>query len=135
MEGEDMNIEDRRKLDIDWKESVTKQLAEGEEKFKAVVDGQETLIRKLNENTEATLNIGRRLDAHVAATDKKYEKLQPAVDAIETMQTGVRMIGKFGNAVAWVGMWFRKTIIWVAPIVAFVVAVWTYLRTGHWNNP
>ena len=120
--------EDRRVADKEWKESVDKRLEEGGEKF-------DNLLTKLSENTTTTQQINKKLDDHVSQYQDFTKQMQPAADAIETMQAGVRVLGNIGHGVAWIGKAVRKTIVWIAPIVAFVIAIWHFLVNGTFNWP
>jgi hypothetical protein len=134
--------EDRRIVDTKWKASVDKKLEEGVTKFTSLEEGQSTLLTKLAENTSATeeiktklethmqntANISRKMDDHVTRYDEFTKQVQPAVDAIQTMQAGVRAIGVFGGFVAWCGKGLRKIVVWVAPIIAFFLAMWGFFH-------
>lgn len=95
--------------------------AEGAEKFVE-------LIEKIDENTRATNEIKESLDAHKQNYQDFIVTIQPAVAAISTMQSGVRVLGKIGNGVAWTGRWFRKIVIWLAPVVALGVTLWHFIK-------
>jgi len=122
--------EDRRVVDKRWKAAVDKKLEEGVVKFKELAEGQQNLLAKLEENTATTTLINKKLDEHVGLYNEFTNKVQPAVDAISTMQAGVRVLGKIGAAVAWVGNNVRRAVIWLTPVVAAVAAVWHYFTGG-----
>lgn len=66
-----------------------------------------TLKTGLDANTEITLATNKKLDEHILRTN-------PIVEALDTMQVGVRVIGRIGRigtAVAKFGLWF--VAIWV----------------------
>lgn len=122
--------DDRRIVDQNWKRAVDEKLRAGVVRFEELADGQQQLLVKLDDNTRATKDIAGKLDAHVAEYKTFTVTVQPALDAIATMQAGVRVLGKIGGAVAWVGNNVRKLVVWVAPIIATGVAVWHFI-TGN----
>jgi cytochrome c556 len=116
-----MNEHARHLTAVEWRESVDARFAEGAEKFVE-------LIAKIDENTKATNAIKDSLDAHKQNYQNFVTSVQPAVTAIETMQGGVRVLGKIGNAVAWCGGLFRKVVIWLAPVIALGATIWHFFK-------
>lgn len=106
---------------VEWRESVDARLTEGAEKFVE-------LITKIDENTLATNAIADSLDAHKQDYQNFIATVHPAVAAISTMQSGVRVLGKIGNGVAWCGKWFRKIVIWLAPVIAVMATIWHFVK-------
>jgi hypothetical protein len=127
--------EERRTIDAKWKISVEDELKNGAEKFKGLAEGQTIILAAMKENTDATINIGTRLEQHIKSTDEKYKKLEPAVAAIETMQSGVRVMGSVGDFGLTVGKWARRVVVFVTPFVALVVGVVYFIKTGKWPSP
>jgi len=136
--------DDRRAADKDWKASVDEILREGSEKFAELAEGQATMLQKLAENTSTTeairtqlnthmantASISKKMDDHVKRYDEFSEQMRPVVAAVDTMQGGVRILGKFGEFCVVFGKWFRRAVIWLTPIAAAFVAAWHYLRDG-----
>jgi ABC-type transport system involved in cytochrome bd biosynthesis fused ATPase/permease subunit len=132
--------EGRRIVDTKWKVFVDKKLEEGVAKFTSLEEGQSTLLSKLAENTSATeeikaklethmqntASISKKMDEHLMRYDEFAQRVQSAVDAIQTVQAGVRAIGVFGGFVAWCGKGLRKVVVWIAPLFAFFAAVWAF---------
>lgn len=116
-------------MDQRWKDSVDNSLREGAAKFGELAEGQKALSSKLDENTQATKEIKAKMDEHVDAYTDFVKRVQPAIDAVESMQAGVRVLGKIGSAVGWVGQNIRRIVVWVAPFVAIVAAL------RHWEGP
>ena len=131
-------------IDNDWKASVDEKLQEGVDKFTSLERGQRELLAKVAENTattqetqdklvahmETTAKISKKMDDHVTKYDEFTVKLEPVVVAVKTMESGVNAIGKFSDGLVWIAKWFRRVVIWVAPIAAAIAAVWNYLRDG-----
>lgn len=120
-------FKDRRVIDEDWKATVGEQFEEGRKKFEVLTTGQDNILKNLAENTTATETLNRKFDLHTTDYRQFKESVQPAVDAIETMQAGVRVLGKIGNAIAWVGNNFRKIVVWTAPIIGVGIAIWQFV--------
>jgi DNA-binding HxlR family transcriptional regulator len=123
-------VDERRVVDAKWKVTVEAQLKEGVTKFGELAKGHENILKKLAENTAETTEIRDTLNRHIENYQTFTAKVEPAIVAIDTMQSGVRAIGKFGNACAWVGQNVRKIIVWLTPIVALVLTVWHFITTG-----
>lgn len=127
----------------EWEKAVEDQLAEGNRRFAALstkIDDNTAVTKavetQLEENTAATLLISNKLDAHVKSYETFRTSAQPAIDAILTMQSGVRFLGKIGNGIGWLAQKFRKGVIWMAPLVAFALTVWGFFHdksTEAWN--
>lgn len=119
----------------DWEKSVEDQLKKGSEQFSSIsrklqenTDVTKKVEAQLGENTAATLLISNKLDAHIESYETFTKSTQPAIDAILTMQAGVRVIGKIGNAIGWLANHIRKGIIWIAPLVAFAITMWSFFH-------
>jgi hypothetical protein len=136
--------EERRVIDNDWKASVDEKLQEGVDKFTSLEAGQANLLAKVLENTattqetqnklikhmETTAKISQKMDDHVNKYDEFTVKLEPVMVAVKTMESGVNAIGKFSDGLVWTAKWFRRAVIWLAPVAAAGAAVWHYLRDG-----
>jgi len=107
---------------------VDNKLKEGAAKFDELAEGQKELLAKLEENTRTTAAVKAQMENHVEEYRTFTDKVQPAIDSIETMQAGVRVLGKIGSAVGWVGQNLRRIVVWVAPFVAVILALF------HWDK-
>jgi hypothetical protein len=144
-----VQAEDRRAVDNSWKASVDTKLQEGVDKFTSLEEGQKELARAIADNTattqetqnklvrhmETTAKISAKMDEHVTKYDEFTTKMEPAVIAIKTMESGVNAIGKFSDGLVWTGKWFRRIVVWLTPIAAFIASVWFLITTGHWKQP
>lgn len=125
--SDDQKYEDRRVIDQAWKESVDENLHAGSKKFEVLTDGQDTILKNLSENTDATETLGRKFDLHITDYRQFKEDVQPAIEAIQTMQAGVRVIGKLGSGIGWIGSNFRRIVVWCAPIIGVGIAIWQFM--------
>ncbi len=119
----------------EWERTVEEQLKEGAKRFGDLskkIDENTAVTKALKEgveeNTAATLDIYNKLDAHVESYEKFRMSTQPAIDAIITMQAGVRVIGKIGSGLGWIATKARKAIIWIAPIFGFFATLWAFFH-------
>lgn len=127
-----------------WMQTVDESLKEGREQFrdlaKKLDDNAKTtkeVVTKLDVNTAATKAIASKLDDHVDSYEKFRTSTQPAIDAIITMQSGVRAIGKIANFFGWLAQRIRKGIVWIAPIFAFFAGLWAFFHdnaAAMWNS-
>jgi len=82
-------VQERRLNDLDWRGHID---------------------RRLNAQ-DATLNgIKTNLDGHIRTTAELKKKVEPVVDAMETMQTGIKVIGWIGSKITAIGL-FAAAII------------------------
>lgn len=126
-DARDADQAERRIVDHDWKVSVDDLLKEGQKRFAGLEQGQAALLGELKNNSEATRVNGGKLDLHMASYNEFLVKVQPAIDAVDTMQSGVRVIGKIGNAAGWIGRNLRRLVVWVTPFIALGTALYGYV--------
>lgn len=117
-------------VDTAWRKSVDDKFREGAELFRQLMHKQDSLLRMLEENTSATTCIEQKIESHVNQYIEFTRTMRPAVEAINTMQAGVRALGTIGRFFAWCGKWIRRTVIWLTPMIAAAAAVWHYFFGG-----
>jgi hypothetical protein len=109
---------ERRAADQEWKESVDKKMEEGQKTF-------DRILVELKKNTDETRAISGKLDEHVTEYIKFTTKLNPVVDGMEALSPGIKFFGQVGSALAWIGKWLRRAVIWLSPF-AILGGLW------HW---
>lgn len=121
----------------EWMKTVEERLDEGRAQFDALaskIDHNTTVTAEiktqLDVNTVKTTDIDTKLDAHITHYNDFTQRVSPALDAIMTMQSGVRVLGKIGGAVAWLARWLRKTVVWLTPLGAAAIAIWHFFYGG-----
>lgn len=88
--------------------------------WRGEIDGHIRDLRSaLLTNTEITRETAAKLGRHIESTEELRKKVNPVVEAMETMQSGIRVIG-------WLGGSFK----WVASIVGACAAAWVAWKAG-----
>ena len=83
---------------------------------------------KLDANTDATITIGRKLDMHMTNYATFTKQVEPAIVAIESMQSGVRTLGKIGSFTASFARWSRRAVVWLTPFLTIIGGVWAFIH-------
>lgn len=133
-----MTNDDRRAMDSEWRRGVDEKLRDGGVKFDA-------LAASLDTNTGLTLRVqkiveeqGRRLDQHVEDTGNfraealnKLQNIELRFERLDPLERGVAVMGKIGDAGAFVATWSRRFMVWVAPFVAVIGAIIAWFHFGQ----
>jgi hypothetical protein len=123
-----MTDDDRRLMDVQWKASVDQKLADGGEKFDQLHAGQTTMLGRMDEQDIALKGIGDTLDTHIVTTKKLADSVAPLIKAVDTMESGVRVLGAIGTGVSWTGRMLRRTVVWLAPFGALVATLYHFFH-------
>ena len=113
------------------RETVDARLSEGAARFDSFARVQQGSASELKLNTDKTLEINDKLDAHVEQYQIFTAKLHPFLDVVETMQPGVIVLGQIGTAAKWLARKVRQIVVFVAPIAAAIYSIYYYVTTGH----
>jgi len=115
---------------MEWRTGVDEKLKEGVVKFEQLHIGQTTMLERLNGQDVVLKGIGDTLHAHILTTRKLTSDVAPLLEAVDTMKSGVRVLGHIGNGVAWMGRMTRRAVVWAAPFGALVATIYHFLHGG-----
>lgn len=86
------------------------------------VQAQVEAVKKQLEETHKKIDcLESKLDENTTATK---ENIQATAEVLEIVQMGKGLF----HAVAWIGKWLRRIVMWVVPPAVAIVGLWQALR-------